>query len=292
MSGFEIAGVVLGAFPIAISALDKYREVATRFGLFFRIQLEYKKWRDDLELHQLLFTRHLKLLLLPLVADDDKIKVLLAAPGGDSWRDPSVSSLLEQRLRDSYGLYFEYIKGIKRVMDEINRELAIDSSSVQERLKASAKPKSTPSKEKVVFQLYRLRFSNNEAIRKRLFGELQEYSDKLEKLLDSSDEEERLVKQRTAASQLAAIDGAICSFWIQARSLFIALLASVQNCQCQQHGAKLLLQHRMAKQPPEFQIILVALVASRFDARSRRPHRIRNGLSALRDGQAPARPSR
>ena len=270
MSGFEVAGVVLGAFPLAISALDKYREVATRLGLFFKIQLEYKKWRDDLEMHQLLFTRHLKQLLLPLVADDDKIKVLLAAPGGDSWKDPSISSLLEQRLRESYKLYFGYIKGIERVMEEINHELAVDSSSVQERLNASAKPKSTTSKEKVMFQFYRLKFSNNDAIRKRLFGELQEYANKLEKLLDSSDEDERLVKQRTAASQLALTDGALCSFWMQARSLFAALIASVRNCQCQQHGAKLLLQHRTAKKPPEFQIMLVALAASRWEIHSTR----------------------
>ncbi|KAK0730182.1 hypothetical protein B0H67DRAFT_651983 [Lasiosphaeris hirsuta] len=52
--------------------------MATRLGLFFKT----KKRRDDLELRQLLFTRHLKQLLLPLVVDDDKIKVLLAAPGG------------------------------------------------------------------------------------------------------------------------------------------------------------------------------------------------------------------
>jgi len=265
MSGFEVAGVVLGAFPIAITALDKYREVATRLGLFFKIQLEYKKWRDDLEFHQLLFTRHLTQLLLPLVADDDKIKVLLAAPGSDSWRDPWIAGLLRKRLRKSYELYFEYIKGIKRVMDEINRELAVDSSSVQERLSALAKPKTITNKEKLVFQLYRLKFSNNEAVRKRLFGELQEYSNKLEKLLDSSDEDERLVKQRAAVGQLAAIDAAICSFWIQARILFKALLASVQNCRCQQHGAKLLLQHRATKQPPEFQTILTALVASRWE---------------------------
>ena len=270
MSGFEVAGVVLGAFPIAITALDKYREVATRLGLFFKIQLEYKKWRDDLEFHRLLFARHMRQLLLPLVADDDKIKVLLAAPAGVAWQDPSIASLLEKRLGESYELYFEYMKGIKRVMNDINLELAVDSNSVQERLKASANPKTITTKEKVVFQLYRLKFSNNEAIRKRLFGDLQEYCNKLEKLLGSSDDEERLVQERTAVSQLAAIDATLCNFWVQARGLFKALIASLQGCRCQQHSAKLLLQHRATKQPPEFQIIFTAFYASRWDIHTTR----------------------
>ncbi|KAK0709991.1 hypothetical protein B0T26DRAFT_755112 [Lasiosphaeria miniovina] len=262
MSGFEVAGLVLGAFPIAITALDKYREIATRLGVFFKIQLEYKRWRDDLEFHQLVFTRHLRQLLLPLVADDDKIAELLSAPGGDSWRDDAIAKLLQKRLRDSYELYFEYIKGIKRVMADINQELAVDSAAIQDGIKTSksaagaSRPKTIMSREKLVFQLYRLKFSNNEAVRRRLFGELQEYNNKLEKLLDSSDEDTRLTQQRTAVGQLTAIDTAICNFWIQARTLFRAL-ALAWVCSCQHHGARLLLQHRTTKQH-EFQVIFTA----------------------------------
>jgi hypothetical protein len=34
MSGFEIAGVVLATFPLIITALDKYREVAKTWGFW------------------------------------------------------------------------------------------------------------------------------------------------------------------------------------------------------------------------------------------------------------------
>ncbi len=134
MSGFEVAGVVLGAFPLVLSALEKYRELATRLGLWGKIHLEYKKWRDDLDFYQILFTRQLRQLLLPLVTDDDKIRELISSPGGDSWKDQSISNLLEERLGDSYQLYLEYIKGIERVMDEIGRELSIESRLVQEKM--------------------------------------------------------------------------------------------------------------------------------------------------------------
>jgi hypothetical protein len=139
MSGFEVAGVVLGAFPIAILALEKYQEVATRLGLFYKIRLEYKKCRDEVEFHHLTFKRHLKQLLLPLVADDDRIGDLLANPGGESWKEPSIAALLEKRLQESYNLYLEYIKGMGRVMEDINRELAIESDTIQEKVNSAVR---------------------------------------------------------------------------------------------------------------------------------------------------------
>ncbi|KAK0631100.1 hypothetical protein B0T17DRAFT_488289 [Bombardia bombarda] len=265
MSGFEIAGAALGAFPLAIHALDQYREVAARLGLFFKIRLEYKKCRDDVHFHQLTFSRHLRQLLLPLVADDATIADLLSDPGGQKWKDPKIAELLETRLQESYGLYLEYIKGIRQVMDEINRELAVDTGSVQEKLASPSLTKSVSSnasrlkaaignKEGRAFQLYRVKFSNGETVRKRLFGELQEYNDKLERLLDSSDSETRLVTQRKALAEGVAIEAAICSFWIHARRLF-KVLTSALDCPgpCQDHGANLVLQHRTSKKP-EFQV--------------------------------------
>lgn len=137
MSGFEVAGVVLGSFPIAITILEKYREVATRIGLFYKIRLEYKKWRDDLEFHQLLFTRQLRRLLLPLVVDGDRIDALLAAPGSDDWRDPTIAVLLKERLGASHRLYREFINGMNSVVKEINKELSIDGVAIQKQMQGT-----------------------------------------------------------------------------------------------------------------------------------------------------------
>jgi hypothetical protein len=92
-----------------------------------------------LEFHKLLFTKNLRQLLLPLVLDDDKIKELLLAPGGDCWREESVAELFEKRLEESYELYMQYIQGIKNTMDEINRELAIDSKWAQKLFDSSVR---------------------------------------------------------------------------------------------------------------------------------------------------------
>ena len=41
MSGFEVAGVVLGAFPVAIAAIDGYRRVALKVQAWKEIRLTY-----------------------------------------------------------------------------------------------------------------------------------------------------------------------------------------------------------------------------------------------------------
>lgn len=137
MSGLEVAGVVLGASPLAIEALDKYREVARRLGFWYKIRLEYQKCSDNLTYYQLAYKRHLKLLLLPLIVDDDKIRELLTDPGGDGWKDVATAELLKSRLDESYGLYLRHMATFAEIMQKLKHELAVDQESVQKAVTTS-----------------------------------------------------------------------------------------------------------------------------------------------------------
>ncbi len=105
--------------------------------MFYKVRLEYKKWRDDLEFHQLLFIRQLRQLLLPLVIDDDEAEALLADPGAKLWSDPSIAALLRKRLGASHQLYLEYINGMNRVVQEIHRELSVDVAAIQSQMRGA-----------------------------------------------------------------------------------------------------------------------------------------------------------
>ncbi|KAH0497862.1 hypothetical protein TgHK011_005144 [Trichoderma gracile] len=274
MSGFEIAGIILGAFPIAISALEAYRDLAERLGLLYKIRLECKKWHDDLELNKIIFTRNLRKLLLPLVVDDERIRELLSEPGGDRWKEESIAESLERRLQGSYQLYMQYIQYMKRTMDEINAKLAIDSEWAKRLLdesQASSKKstlKGLISRERLALQVYKFKLSNSDSIRKRLFDELEEHNNKLEALLRSGDEDVRLMSDRRSRKRLENLDMSLCGFWKKAKSVFQAL-ANAWICQCQQHGARLLLQHR-TKGAAEFEILLTGFSPPRLGF-----HRIR-----------------
>lgn len=82
MSGIELAGLVVGAFPLLIAALEHYRDAANVLEIFWKIKREYKHWVHDLRICELAFERNLEALLLPLIVDDNEILELLKHPQG------------------------------------------------------------------------------------------------------------------------------------------------------------------------------------------------------------------
>lgn len=134
MSGIEIAGLVLGAFPMALMALEKYRAISKTLGFWWEIRREYQKCYQEVKFHRLCFSRNLKQLVLPLVADQVLINQLLADPGGVNWQESRIAEQLKDRLRDSYDLYLDLIQQLKTTMDELNKVLGTDKASFQQEL--------------------------------------------------------------------------------------------------------------------------------------------------------------
>ncbi|KAF6839610.1 hypothetical protein CPLU01_01747 [Colletotrichum plurivorum] len=276
MSGLEIAGIVLGAVPVAITALEKYGELARRLGLFSSIRPEHKRCSDRLCYFHVSLKRHLRQLLLPLTNDDLVVEDLLSNPGGKGWTDPTIVARLQERLQRSYEIYVGYIREVERVMRSIHQELALDSRCVQvqahsekEKISLSRLRASFATKESRAFQVYRLKFANGESKRNQLFAELDEYCNKMEKLLDSSDRDAELVQKRAALKLVNAVDVAVCNFWPSASKLFHVLAAS-WNCLCQgEHFGQLRLQHRTTTEL-DFRIIFKSSASSSWVTRSTR----------------------
>jgi hypothetical protein len=85
MSGIEIAGLVLGAFPVILHALEGYRKAAEGMTDWWRIQRTYTKCYQDLRYHQIIFEENVERFLLPLVVDDNESRTLMADPAGKGW---------------------------------------------------------------------------------------------------------------------------------------------------------------------------------------------------------------
>lgn len=254
MSGIEVAGLVLGAFPVAIWALEQYRDVARMMGFWYEIRLEYQRSSNELKFHRVSFLRNLKQLLLPIVPDDAQLQRLISDPGGDAWRDPAIQCALETRLQDSYGLYLEILAEMQRVMQDLNQELAVESDAVQSkvadnkrsRAKASAtsRIKQSLDRSNRNYQAFRVKFSVGERSRTRLFAEFQTYNDRLERLLASSDVVSELEKARQKQWVSPKSATAMSKFWGNADKLYRALLEA-WSCGCRDHHyAQLVLQHR------------------------------------------------
>lgn len=127
MSGLEIAGLVLGTFPIALEVLDKYKEAARRFGFWLRIAAEHQKCDSKLQFQRLLYINNLRHLLLPMaMLDDADIKELLSDSGGQAWKKDETTNMLKQRLGSSYELYLKCMLEFKEALGAMNHELALE----------------------------------------------------------------------------------------------------------------------------------------------------------------------
>ncbi|KAK8091822.1 hypothetical protein PG997_002183 [Apiospora hydei] len=264
MSGIELAGLVLGAFPVALWGLEQYRSVAKQMGFWFQIRSEYQQSIDELIYHRLSFAGNLKLLLLPLVDDDAQLEDMMDEPGGAAWKNAAIQKALEKRLQKSYAPYLAILADMERVMKELNEELAIENDHVQSRVGVShghehnkmeciqppkagrrtAKFRQALSQENRDFQLFRAKFGLGEEKRKELFGKLETYNDRLEKLTTTSDAISQLQANRQAAkSAISAVNTALLKFWNHADKLYRTMLEA-WNCSHDQHCAQLILQHR------------------------------------------------
>jgi hypothetical protein len=134
MSGVEIAGLLLGAFPLMISALEHYRGTAEVLEGWWKVKTEYKKCMRNLKYHQLAFEENLEELLLPLIADEDKLQLLLNEPGGPAWKDPELETMLKQRMPKTYSSYLDTVEMMLETVQGLDDTLGTSKSHFQTRV--------------------------------------------------------------------------------------------------------------------------------------------------------------
>ncbi|PVH96842.1 hypothetical protein DM02DRAFT_102867 [Periconia macrospinosa] len=278
MSGLEVAGVVLGAFPLIVSGVEHWRDVAKVGGFYWRIQKEYTKCKRDIQYQETMYKHNLKELLLPILHDKDEVARLVSDPGGKRWTDKTLQERLRGRLQESYSLYMEIIDGMNETAEFLRKELALDKIVVQNKLappvpnnqKRPASPQrpSKPSRNASTKDLwdwekFRVKFSFNDPIRNELFSQLNECNERLTRLLSSSDKLSALQKTTAPAhtKQSSALETALRKACEKSALLFKAL-QNAWRCSCQQyHFANLRLEHRTI---PDicFEVILMFVTPS------------------------------
>lgn len=135
MSGLEVLGIILGAFPLAISAMEHYEESKKVAGTFYKIRRAHRKDFGRVKDCQLKFRLNMKELLLPLLADDIVTKIeyeqLLAFPGGPEWQEDHVEESLAERLGDCHERYIEILKEMEETMVLLCKATKVDDEQFQ-----------------------------------------------------------------------------------------------------------------------------------------------------------------
>ncbi|KAK5662143.1 hypothetical protein OQA88_8048 [Cercophora sp. LCS_1] len=118
MSGFEIAGVVLGSIPLLISALEHYGEGLSTIQRWRKYQRELQSLVRNLKTEQVKLQNVCEKLLVGLVPHS-KIEDLIDDPLGDLWRQEDVERKIRARLWKSHSVFEETITEIKSAIDKM-----------------------------------------------------------------------------------------------------------------------------------------------------------------------------
>ncbi|KAK2762148.1 hypothetical protein FQN54_001155 [Arachnomyces sp. PD_36] len=117
MSGLEIGGVVLGAFPLVIAAIERYEQGLEILRLWDarKYQSELRAIRLEMKVQEVLFRNSYTKLLLSFLDQSALIRVL-ADPNGLRKESAAITALLKGRLGDHWEAYDGLVKRLENTL--------------------------------------------------------------------------------------------------------------------------------------------------------------------------------
>jgi hypothetical protein len=127
MSGFEIAGVVLGSVPIIVQACQFYVKLIEDSHILRRRYYirELRSRVRTLNVEYVRLQNVCEKLLLGLVPTS-QIEILIADPLGDAWRDASVQQSINARLLRGGSAFSETLEDMLDAITTLKKKMGID----------------------------------------------------------------------------------------------------------------------------------------------------------------------
>ncbi len=129
MSGFEIAGVVLSALPLVISALEHYESGLDAVTVFFKWQDSLEKAIRELWIQHTPFEMTLRNLLAGLTSEK-VLEEFLSNPESPFWSQ-ALDRRLQAKLGAAYRVYDFTIREMEGYVRTLARHLDIDRVDVR-----------------------------------------------------------------------------------------------------------------------------------------------------------------
>ena len=248
MSGVEIAGIVLGAIPLVISALEHYEDLIDPTKAFILYRGELARAVRELGNQYASYEQSVQLLLTP-ITDGQELSEMLENSDSPYWKDPDIDNALRSSLGRAYNSYLRVNSDIQRVIIALAERLNIEGADkvTQKGLEAiiSAHP---PAKQHgVPFQFRlgeRVKFSmKRQRIRKSL-DELKSSIEQLDTFYAKAEKLDEPYKTRTKTKF------ALPLHVVQQNAARIYNVLSKTWCSSHaSHSAGLLLEQRLVRKP-------------------------------------------
>ncbi|KAJ4129020.1 hypothetical protein NW768_007549 [Fusarium equiseti] len=221
MSGFEIAGIVLGAIPLLISALEHYADGLSTLQRWRKHKREINSLIRNLETERIKLENVCEKLLLNLVPHS-QIEDLISNPMGDRWTDKEIQEKIQFRLGKGFNVFESTVIDLRTNIDEMAERIASQSEGITVGIK------------RVVFALSRTQYTD-------LLNHIRESVSNLENLTDRNMELEPARRVRSRERLFTLLRA-------MSDSLYRALKSSL-HCRCE-HDIGLHLENRISKFAP------------------------------------------
>ncbi|KAH8680423.1 hypothetical protein BGZ61DRAFT_520223 [Ilyonectria robusta] len=123
MSGFEVAGVVLGSLPLLISAMEHYRDGLDPVKAFLRYQDELNRALRDLRALHTSLAMTLEY-ILKQVAGQDEVIDMMSDHRQQMWKSNELETSLRSLLKDAYDDYVD-------ILGDVESDLKVLASKLQ-----------------------------------------------------------------------------------------------------------------------------------------------------------------
>ncbi|KAK3308718.1 uncharacterized protein B0T15DRAFT_380319, partial [Chaetomium strumarium] len=130
MSGIEIAGIVLGSFPILLKCLNHYRDGFRPLEEWWDFRTHSVAFVDDIRHQMMRYNENLIRLLGPIAANMRDLHDLIRNPTDQRWHDGNLEVPLRQRLGSEYDRFFRIVERMREVVADLEVLLQIDDGTV------------------------------------------------------------------------------------------------------------------------------------------------------------------
>lgn len=130
MSGIEIAGLVLGAVPLIISAIEHYESSLNPVMAFFKWKDELEKAMRELWILHSYYEMTMRNLLID-VTTDAQLDEMLSRPESPLWKSSKLNEELRHKLGAAYRVYDYTIQEMGGHMRILASHLDIDRANVR-----------------------------------------------------------------------------------------------------------------------------------------------------------------
>ena len=131
MSGIEIAGLVLGGFPLLVSAAEHYKEGWEPLMRWKRFRTEFLRFIDAIDIEKQLFDQMLERFLISAEVSQDELQHFLTDPNYHGWHREDLAMTLQSRLANSYGAFMGSIRTMNELMAELESMLSLKDGKVR-----------------------------------------------------------------------------------------------------------------------------------------------------------------